>query len=219
MLARFRIDSPAATSAPPIQLAMIGLPDICARTAPIAARSRWGRSWPAASGSPAARRCWGPARPLPAPWHSEPGRRRPARPPGCCGSNAPAGIRLKVSIVSGESSASSPPDVSSSSVASTPGPPALVTMVRRGPFGPRLLGQDLGHVEQIQDGVHPQHAAAPKRRFQHFIAAGQRAGVRGRRLGRPGRAPRLDDDDGLGQRHFARRRHERPARRRSSPCR
>src|ERR1035438_923080 len=38
-------------------------------------------------------------------------------------------------MVSGVSSLSSPPPMIRASVASTPGPPALVTMVRRGPFG------------------------------------------------------------------------------------
>ena len=57
---------------------------------------------------------------------------------------------LNVFKVSGESSASSPPAVSSSSVASTPGPPAFVTIVRRGPLRPRLLRQDLSHVKQIE---------------------------------------------------------------------
>ena len=35
------------------------------------------------------------------------------------------------------------------SVASTPGPPALVTIASRGPARPRLLGQHLGHVEEL----------------------------------------------------------------------
>ena len=42
---------------------------------------------------------------------------------------------LYASIVSGVSSASSPPPMIRASVASTPGPPAFVTMVRRGPLG------------------------------------------------------------------------------------
>ena len=38
---------------------------------------------------------------------------------------------------------------------------------------PRLLGQDFRHVEQVGDSLYPQHAAAPERRIQHFVAAGK----------------------------------------------
>ncbi len=42
-----------------------------------------------------------------------------------------------------------------------------------------LLGEDLGHVEQLGDRVDPQHAAAPEGGVEHLVAAGERAGVRG----------------------------------------
>ncbi len=44
-------------------------------------------------------------------------------------------------MVAGEMSLSSPPPVISASVASTPGPPALVRMVRRRPFGRGCLAR------------------------------------------------------------------------------
>ena len=77
-------------------------------------------------------------------------------------------------------------------------------------FGSRLLGEHFRHVEQFRNAVHPQDAHALECGLQHFIAAGQRAGVGSRRLRRLRRAPRFDDDDGLGQRHFARGREKRP---------
>ena len=101
-----------------------------------ARRSASGRSWPAASGSPAGRRCSGPSRRSRAPWRSARARRRRGCRPGCCGSSAAGRIAFERRPSSrGESSASSPPPVISASVASTPGPPALVTIVRRGPLG------------------------------------------------------------------------------------
>ena len=57
-------------------------------------------------------------------------------------------------------------------------------------LGPRLLGQHLGHVEQVGDGVHAQHAAAAEGRIEHLVAAGERAGVRGGGLGRRRRCGR-----------------------------
>ena len=61
-------------------------------------------------------------------------------------------LRCSCSSVSGESSASSPPPRASASVASTPGPPALVTMQRRGPLGRGCLAEHFGHIEELGDG-------------------------------------------------------------------
>ena len=87
------------------------------------------------------------------------------------------------------------------------------------PARPRLLGQHVGHVEDLRDRVDPQHADAAERGVEHLVAAGHRAGVRRRRLRRRLGPPRLDHDDRLGQRHLARRREERPGVADRSPCR
>ena len=62
--------------------------------------------------------------------------------------------------------------------------------VRLRPARPRLLGEDLGDVEQVGDRVDAQHADPPERGVEHLVGAGQRAGVRRRRLGRLRRAAR-----------------------------
>ncbi len=77
------------------------------------------------------------------------------------------------------------------------------------PFGTRLLAQDLGHVKQIGDRIDAEHAAAAKRGVEHVVGSGQRTRVARRRVGRLGRAPGLDDDDRLLERHLARRRQKR----------
>ena len=77
---------------------------------------------------------------------------------------------FNASIVSVEISASSPPPWISASVASTPGPPALVTMARPIAPGTRLLRQHFAHVEDVGDGVHAQHADATERRVQNIVA-------------------------------------------------
>ena len=105
--------------------------------------------------------------------------------------------------------ASSPPAAISASVASTPGPPAFVTIVSRGPRGRGCFDEHFRHVEQVRDAVHAQHTAPPERGVEHFIAAGQRSRMRRRRLRRGFGASRLDHDDRLSQRHFARGRKKR----------
>ena len=87
------------------------------------------------------------------------------------------------------------------------------------PLRAGLLGQHFGHVEQVGDVVDAQHAAAAEGGFQHFVAAGERAGVGCGGLGGGGRTARLDDDDRLVQRHFARRRKEGARVADRSPCR
>lgn len=79
-----------------------------------------------------------------------------------------------------------------------------------GPLRTGLFGQHLRHVEEIFNVIHPQHAAAAEGRIQNRVAAGEGSRVGGRRLGRRLGAPRLDDDDGLAQRHLAGRRQKRP---------
>ena len=83
----------------------------------------------------------------------------------------------------------------------------------------RLLGEDLGQVEDVGDRVDAEDAAAAEGGVEDLVTAGERAGVRGRRLGRRLGPPGLDHDDRLGQRHLARRREELAARRRSTPYR
>ena len=77
------------------------------------------------------------------------------------------------------------------------------------PLGPGLLAEHLGHVEEVVDVVHPQHAAAAEGRVQDRVAAGKGAGVGGRGLGGGLRAPGLDDDDRLALGDVPRRRQER----------
>ena len=117
----------------------------------------------------------------------------------CGGSSLSSAAR-----VLSESSASWPPELTSMSVASAPGPPALVTMARRGPRGRGCFAKHFGHVEQFLDGVHPQHTDPAKGGIEHFIAAGERTGVRSGGLRGGFRATDLDDDDRFRERDFAR---------------
>ena len=41
--------------------------------------------------------------------------------------------------------------------------------------GPRLLAQHFGHVKEVGDVVHTQHAAAAEGRIENFVASGQRS--------------------------------------------
>ena len=61
--------------------------------------------------------------------------------------------------------------------------------------GSRLLGQKLGQVEELADGIDAQHSHPPEGGVEHFIASRERARVRGRRLGRRLRTTDFDDDD------------------------
>ena len=70
--------------------------------------------------------------------------------------------------------------------------------------GAGLFGEHFSHVEQLADGFHAQHADAAKSGIEHFIAAGEGAGVGGGGFGGGVGATDFDDNDGLGQRHFAR---------------
>ena len=65
-------------------------------------------------------------------------------------------------------------------------------------------------LEELDDPVHAQHAAAAEGGIEHLVAAGQGSGVSRRRSGRLLSAAGLDDDDGLGQGHLACRRQEGP---------
>ncbi len=207
-----RICSPASTASPPIQLASTGLPAIlaycrsCLRRSPVGSVMAWGVRideqavdvgvlWPRPPASwRSARASASPRMSIGLPWLQAAGR------------NASSALdrrgrelrraRRRFSI--------------RASVASTPGPPALVTIASRGPSRPGLLGEHLGHVEDLRDRVDPQHADAAEGGVEHLVAAGERAGVRRRRLGRRLGPARLDHDDRLGQRHLARRRQERP---------
>ncbi len=134
MPARLRIASPAATPAPPIQLASTGLP----KTPPIA-RSRsavcvgsvmaWGArmasrpSLPGSCSTSSTARAYRSASASP--------RTSTGLAWLQCGGNS----RSSAARVGSDSSASAPPERNSSSVASTAGPPALVTIASRGPAG------------------------------------------------------------------------------------
>ena len=76
-------------------------------------------------------------------------------------------------------------------------------------LGAGLLGKNLGHVEQVGDGVDAEHATTEKGRIQHLVAAGERSRVRGGSMGGGFGASGFDHDDWLGERNFARRRQER----------
>ena len=68
-----------------------------------------------------------------------------------------------------------------------------------------LLAEHVRHFEQLGNAVDAQNAAAAESRVQNFVAAGQRAGMRSGGFGGGFRPARLDDDDGLGAGHLARR--------------
>ncbi len=68
-----------------------------------------------------------------------------------------------------------------------------------GAFGPGLLGEHLGHVKDLRQIPHPQHAAAPEGGVQHIVADRELARVGDRGPGRGLRAPGFDHDDGLGE--------------------
>src|SRR5581483_6110092 len=55
----------------------------------------------------------------------------------------------------------------------------------------RVARQDLGGAEEVVELAHPEHAGTPEGRLVGGIRAGQRAGVRKRRLGAGGAAPGL----------------------------
>ena len=78
---------------------------------------------------------------------------------------------LSSSVVDVEISASSPPSVSSASVAITPGPPALVTIASLGPLGRGWLASTSRHIENIGYAINSQNADAPEGRLQHIVAS------------------------------------------------
>ena len=110
--------------------------------------------------------------------------------------------------VSAEGTASSPPLAMRASVASTAGPPALVTMHEPRPLRTGLLAENLRHIKQIRNRSDPQHAATPEGGIENVIASGQRTGVRGRSPGRGFGAAGLDHDHGLSESYFARSREK-----------
>ena len=219
MLARLRIASPAATSAPPIQLASTGLPVDLGVRLQLLGGLRSGRSWPAASGSPACRRCWDPWRRSPAPWRSARGRHRRGCRPGCCGSRRRAGTALSASMVSwrelGQLAAAGDQRVGGQHAgAAGVGQDRQARALRA-----RLLGQHFGHVEQLGDAVHAQHAAAAEGGSSTSSLPVSEPVCEAAALAAAVGAPGLDDDDRLGQRHFARGREERAGVADRSPCR
>ena len=176
MPASRRIRAPSATSAPPIHEARTGLPSIraCLTSAfavAVGSVIAWGvriTSRPSVSGSAAA---------ISSAFAYRSGGASPMMSIGLLWLQTAGRTALRRSIVSGLISVSSPPPPMSASVARTPGPPALVTIDSRRPAGPRLLGQDLGDLEQLADRVDPQHARPPEGRVEDVVGAGERARV------------------------------------------
>ncbi len=70
-------------------------------------------------------------------------------------------------------------------------------------LGAGLLGEHFRHIEQVGDAVDAQHAATAESGFQHFVAAGERAGMGGGGLGGGFAAPGFNHDDGLVEGDFA----------------
>ena len=220
MPARFRIASPAATSAPPIQLARIGFPSSFANGFNRSAISV------------------GLGHPLRSQNHEQAVARRVLRGdldgfgvalgPGVADDIdgvLMAPVRRQDLVESrpwsrAKARRAAPPSVSSASVASTPGPPALVTNREPGPARARLLGEGFGHVEQIGRCVSTRRT--PQRRkaasstsslpvSEPVCDAAAFAAACG--------ASGLDHDDRLRQRHLARGGKEGSRVADRSPCR
>ena len=69
-------------------------------------------------------------------------------------------------------------------------------------LGARLLAEDVGHGEQVANGVHTQHAAAAEGSVEDVVAAGQRPGVRGGGFGGGFGPAGFENNNGLGERHL-----------------
>ena len=104
--------------------------------------------------------------------------------------------------------ASSPPRSTSRSTASTPTPPPLVKIARRLPDIVDTARQRFGGREQLVEIDHAQQAGAAERSVVDRIRAGQRAGMRQRRLRALRVPPGFDDQHRLNARRGPRRRHE-----------
>ena len=127
----------------------------------------------------------------------------------CCGSTAPAGFRRTPPSSPATSSASSPPPATSASVASTPGPPALVRMASRLPRG-RGCFASTSDMKKMSAMLFTR--STPLRRNAASSTSSlpvSEPGMRSRSLGRLRRASGLDHDDRLVERNFACRRQER----------
>src|SRR5215207_3799148 len=66
----------------------------------------------------------------------------------------------------------------------------------------RLFREDFRHVEHVGDAVYTQHTTAAKSGVQHFVAARERAGVRGGGLRGGGGASGLNNDNRLAECDF-----------------
>ena len=190
MPASSRMASPSATSVPPIQLASTGLPAMLGvRHERAGGGRRIGHRLRRQDDQQAVgvRVVGGDLERL---RRTARARRRRGCRSGCCGSRRRAGRRSAPPSSPSESSVSSPPPPMSASVASTPGPPALVTIVRRRPAGRGCLARISATYEQLVDRIDAQHAARRKAASSTSSLAGQRAGVRGGGLGRRRRCGR-----------------------------
>ena len=66
-----------------------------------------------------------------------------------------------------------------------------------------LGADDLGHVEQLLDGVHPDHAGLAEQSGDGIVGAGQGGGMRRGGPAPDGAPAALHGDDGLGTAQFA----------------
>ena len=90
------------------------------------------------------------------------------------------------------------PSASQASVQRIAGPPAFVTMATRLPLREWLAAEQRSHVEHLADRVGTNHARVAEERVDRGVSGReQRAGVRRGGALAGGRAPALDDDDGL----------------------
>ena len=67
-----------------------------------------------------------------------------------------------------------------------------------------MLAQHFRHVEQLFDGIHSEDTGAAESGVEHFIAAGERTGVRSSGFRSGFGVADFDDDDGFRKRDFAR---------------
>ena len=133
-------------------------------------------------------------------------RRRRARPPDCRGSSAAAGILFRPRSCPSDNSASCAAAGDQRIGRQHAGAAGVRDDRQARSLRARLLGRALPPCRTVPQIVSTRNTpAAPERRIEHFIAAG-----RANRCATPRLWPRLgaaglDDDDRLGQRHFARR--------------
>ena len=201
--------APSATSRPPIHEASTGLPAMWAYGTSSLGRAVGSviacgvrmTSRPSAAGSAAA---------ISSALAYRSGGASPMMSIGLLWLQTAGSTSLRRSIVAGERSVSWPPPPIRASVASTPGPPALVTMVRRGPCGRGCLASTSAmpnRSEMRSTRSTPTRRKAASRTSSEPVSEPVcEAAALAACAGPAG----LDDDDRLGQGDLARRRQEGP---------